>query len=131
MPHAVQCLKAGKHVFIEKPMAITLGGADEIEAARKESGNLVFVGYMRRYAEAFLRVKEMVQDLQKGSINYVRVRDIIGYVRAGLRGICGACGRARLIQSRTSSSWTRAGTSPSSSQVRMALLYAGQRALLS
>ncbi|GFZ46472.1 hypothetical protein JCM24511_04719 [Saitozyma sp. JCM 24511] len=79
VPHAVQSLKAGKHVFIEKPMAITLGGADEIEAARQESGKLVFVGYMRRYAEAFLRVKEMVKDLPKGSINYIRVRDIIGY----------------------------------------------------
>jgi predicted dehydrogenase len=84
VPHAVQSLKAGKHVFIEKPMAITLGGADEIDAARKESGKLVFVGYMRQYAEAFLRVKEMVRDLPKGAINYVRVRDIIGYVRAGV-----------------------------------------------
>ncbi|WVQ91264.1 hypothetical protein IAS59_005062 [Cryptococcus gattii] len=31
--HAVQCLQAGKHVFIEKPMAQTLREADEIEAA--------------------------------------------------------------------------------------------------
>ena len=64
-------------------MAITLGGADEIEAARKESGNLVFVGYMRRYAEAFLRVKEMVPGLAEG---FDQLRPRQGYHR-----IC-ACG---------------------------------------
>ncbi|WWC99989.1 hypothetical protein V866_006898 [Kwoniella sp. B9012] len=77
--HAVQCLKAGKHVLIEKPMSLTKEGADEIEAARVASGKVVFVGYMRRYAHAFLRVKEMISKLPKGSINYVRVRDIIGW----------------------------------------------------
>nr|XP_019049572.1 hypothetical protein I302_03361 [Kwoniella bestiolae CBS 10118]OCF28502.1 hypothetical protein I302_03361 [Kwoniella bestiolae CBS 10118] len=79
VPHALQCLKAGKHVLIEKPMSLTKEGADQIEAARKASGKIVFVGYMRRYAHAFLRVKEMIGNLPKGSINYVRVRDIIGW----------------------------------------------------
>lgn len=50
-------------------MSLTLGGYDEIEAARKESGKVCFVGYMRRYATAFLRVKEMVQALE-GNIDY-------------------------------------------------------------
>ncbi|XAO24836.1 hypothetical protein I312_103647 [Cryptococcus bacillisporus CA1280] len=61
---------AGKHVFIEKPMAQTLREADEIEAARLASGKLVFVGYMRRYATAFLRVKKVVQELDPAEINY-------------------------------------------------------------
>nr|XP_018267467.1 uncharacterized protein I303_01454 [Kwoniella dejecticola CBS 10117]OBR89625.1 hypothetical protein I303_01454 [Kwoniella dejecticola CBS 10117] len=77
--HTVQCLKAGKHVMVEKPMSLTKEGADEIEAARQASGKVVFVGYMRRYAHAFLRVKEMVDNLPEGAINYVRVRDIIGW----------------------------------------------------
>jgi predicted dehydrogenase len=63
-------LKAGKHVLIEKPMSLTKSGADEIEAARQASGKVVFVGYMRRYAEAFLRAKEMVKELPEGSIDY-------------------------------------------------------------
>ncbi|ADV23793.1 Hypothetical Protein CGB_H0030C [Cryptococcus gattii WM276] len=62
--------RAGKHVFIEKPMAQTLREADEIEAARLASGKLVFVGYMRRYATAFLRVKKIVQELDPAEINY-------------------------------------------------------------
>jgi predicted dehydrogenase len=51
-------------------MAQTLREADEIEAARVASGKLVFVGYMRRFATAFLRVKKLVQELDPAEINY-------------------------------------------------------------
>lgn len=78
----MQCLKAGKNVFIEKPMAMTVEGANDIEAARVASGKVVFVGYMRRYATAFLRVKEELSKVASGHINYIRVRDIIGMVSA-------------------------------------------------
>lgn len=78
--HAVTCLEAGKHVFVEKQMAITLAGAADIEAARVASNKIVFVGYMRRYAPAFLRLKEQLAQVAAGDINYIRVRDIIGRV---------------------------------------------------
>jgi predicted dehydrogenase len=68
--HTVQCLKAGRHVFIEKPVSLTLKGFDEIIAAERDSGKTVFVGYMRRYAEAFLRVKSMVQKVPKDGIAF-------------------------------------------------------------
>jgi predicted dehydrogenase len=68
--HAVQSLEAGKHVFIEKPMALTVQGTDEIEAVRVKSGKVVFVGYMRRYSPAFLLVRDLVRALPSGSINY-------------------------------------------------------------
>jgi predicted dehydrogenase len=68
--HAIQCLKAGKDLFIEKPMAQTLREAEEIEAARIASRRTVFVGFMRRFSTAFLRVKEVVQKLDPGEINY-------------------------------------------------------------
>lgn len=51
-------------------MAQTLKEADDIETARVASGNLVFVGFMRRFAPAFLRVKEMVQQMDPTDINY-------------------------------------------------------------
>lgn len=66
---AVAALKAGKHVFIEKPMAVTLSGADKIAAAAEAANRVAFVGFMRRYAEAFLRVKEIVHAAPK-SIQY-------------------------------------------------------------
>lgn len=57
-------------MFIEKPMAQTVREADDIEAARVTSGRTVFVGYMRRFATAFLRVKEMVKEIDPADINY-------------------------------------------------------------
>lgn len=66
----VKSLRAGKDVFVEKPMALSLEGAEEIERVQKETGKIVFVGFMRRYAEAFLRVKDVVQKTPKGEINY-------------------------------------------------------------
>lgn len=63
-------LEAGKHVFVEKPMALTQSGADEVIAAAKAAQRVVFVGFMRRYAEAFLRVKDIVHAAPNGGIAY-------------------------------------------------------------
>jgi predicted dehydrogenase len=75
--HVIACADAGKHVMIEKPMAQTEAEADAIEAARQRNGVVIFVGYMRRYATALLRMKEVLAGKE---IKYVRVRDIIGRV---------------------------------------------------
>jgi predicted dehydrogenase len=69
-------LAAGKHVLVEKPMCISSREADEIVAAQKKSGTVVQVGYMRRYAPAFLDGCALVREI--GEIKYGRVRDIIG-----------------------------------------------------
>ncbi|KAB5589619.1 hypothetical protein CTheo_6936 [Ceratobasidium theobromae] len=73
---AVQAADAGKHVFIEKPMTLTNEEADSIIAARERNNVIIFVGYMRRYAPAFIEAVKMVRNMKK--IDYVRVRDIIG-----------------------------------------------------
>ncbi|GAA5973346.1 hypothetical protein JCM11641_003085 [Rhodosporidiobolus odoratus] len=74
--YASQASNAGKHVFIEKPMALTHADAQRIIEAEKRNKTVIFVGYMRRYAAAFQRFKEEVQALKQ--ISYVTVRDIIG-----------------------------------------------------
>lgn len=75
--HALPALKAKKHVFIEKPIALTLKDTDQIiEANQAAGGDKVFVGYMRRYAAAFEDAVKEVQSI--GQIRYARVRDIIG-----------------------------------------------------
>lgn len=51
-------------------MSWTLQGADEIIQAERESGKTAFVGYMRRYAEAFLRMKERIQEIPREKISY-------------------------------------------------------------
>ena len=70
-------IAAGKHVLIEKPMCVTRREADEIIAAQKNSDVLVQVGYMRRYAPAFLEGCEAVKTMKE--IKFARVRDFLGF----------------------------------------------------
>lgn len=72
----IEALDAGLDVLVEKPMCLSPREADDIIAARDRSGKTVMVGYMRRFAPAFLEAKERLAGL--GTINYARVRDIIG-----------------------------------------------------
>jgi polar amino acid transport system substrate-binding protein len=47
---AADALRRGKHVFVEKPLAITLDGLREVTAAARESDGLLMVGFNRRFA---------------------------------------------------------------------------------
>lgn len=74
--HAILALSHNKHVFVEKPLALSYRDLDALQAAEDKSEGTLFVGYMRRYAPAFLQAIAEVGDRDK--IQYVRVRDIIG-----------------------------------------------------
>lgn len=74
---ALLALQAGKFVFVEKPIALTLRDTDRIIAADEAAGgSKVFIGYMRRYAAAFVDAVKEVGSIEQ--IRYARVRDIIG-----------------------------------------------------
>ena len=61
-PMARDCLAAGKHVFLEKPIALELAEADElIELAKKN--NLKFtIGYSQRFNPKFAYVRKQIRD---------------------------------------------------------------------
>jgi len=61
---AVQALKAGKAVFVEKPLAMTETELDEVVVAQRESGGLLTVGFNRRFAP---HVRKMVAALARRS----------------------------------------------------------------
>jgi len=69
----LDAIAAGKHVLVEKPMCITRREADQIITAQKSSNVVVQVGYMRRYAPAFLDGCEAVRKMKE--IKFARVRD--------------------------------------------------------
>ena len=73
---ALAAIAVGKHVLIEKPMCMTLREADEISAAQEHAGVTVQVGYMRRYAPAFVEACRLIPDL--GDIRLARVHDVLG-----------------------------------------------------
>src|SRR5215471_7952329 len=69
----LDAIAAGKHVLVEKPMCVTRREAEQIIAAQKNSNVVVQVGYMRRYAPAFLDGCEAVKGMK--AIRFARVRD--------------------------------------------------------
>ncbi|MCH7882306.1 MAG: Gfo/Idh/MocA family oxidoreductase [Proteobacteria bacterium] len=59
--HAVACLQAGKDVYLEKPMAITIKGCDAILETAKETGQKLFVGHNMRYSAFVIKMKEPIR----------------------------------------------------------------------
>lgn len=55
---AARALRAGKHVFCEKPLALTMEELDNVEAAWTDSGKVLFVGFNRRWSPAIQRLRE-------------------------------------------------------------------------
>jgi predicted dehydrogenase len=73
---ALAAMAAGRHVLLEKPICLTLREADALIAAEARTGVTVQVGFMRRYAPAFLEAKQIVAALP--GIRLARVHDVIG-----------------------------------------------------
>lgn len=67
-PYALQgqiardLLRAGKHVFMEKPMAVSLQQAQAIVDAAESGGARCMVGYMKRYDAGNLRIKALCDE---------------------------------------------------------------------
>ena len=58
---AIMAANAGKHVFLEKPMAISLDECDQIIAAAARSNVLLQLGFMRRFDPEFVAAYERIQ----------------------------------------------------------------------
>lgn len=70
-----EAVRSGKHVFIEKPACLTADQLRPILEIPQRPGQVVFVGYMRRFSRAFLELKKRLPPLE--DIRHVRIRDII------------------------------------------------------
>ena len=58
---ALKAINAGKHVLIEKPMALRVADIDAIEAAAKKANVKAMEGFMYRFHPQHVRVKEIVE----------------------------------------------------------------------
>lgn len=76
--HAIAALQAGKHVYLEKPMAITIDGCDRIMRAAKESSGKLMIGFNMRCMNIFRTMKEIVDSGTIGEIKAVWVRHFVG-----------------------------------------------------
>lgn len=59
-PVAVAAAQAGLHVFVEKPMCLSVAEGNEMVAAARASGVRLMVGTMKRYDPAYERLAELL-----------------------------------------------------------------------
>jgi len=60
-PQALAAIAAGKHVLVEKPLAMTVAEARRIAAAAKRKGVLVGTGFMMRHHGAHQKIKQLIE----------------------------------------------------------------------
>jgi predicted dehydrogenase len=69
---AIDAMRAGKHVYVEKPLAHTIEEGFEIVREWKKSGKIVQVGTQNRSSSLYKKAKEMVQQGMIGDVHFVR-----------------------------------------------------------
>jgi predicted dehydrogenase len=80
---AIQAVEAGKHVFVEKPLALTVADGEEmVERAGKHARTLM-VGHILLYHPAVTRMKEYVSSGELGEVYYLFSQRVnLGKVRS-------------------------------------------------
>ncbi len=68
---AIRVAQAGKHCFVEKPLATSAAGAERAVAAAGEAGRALMVGHLLEYHPAVRRLKELVDGGELGPLYYL------------------------------------------------------------
>jgi len=68
---AIRVLEAGKHCFVEKPLAQSVAEAEAVVAAAQESGRVLMVGHLLEYHPGVQKLKEIAASGELGEIFYV------------------------------------------------------------
>jgi len=77
--HACAALKASKHVYLEKPMAITSEGCDKIIEAAKQSQRILYVGHNLRHFTVIKKLKEIIDSGVIGEVKTIWCLHSISY----------------------------------------------------
>jgi predicted dehydrogenase len=68
---AERVLRAGKHCFVEKPLAQSVADAERAVAAAEEAGRILMVGHLLEYHPGVAKLKELVTSGELGDLHYV------------------------------------------------------------
>ena len=71
-PMFMQAIKAGKNIYVEKPLSHTIEQGAEMVKAWQKSGKIVQVGTQNRSNSLYIKAKEMIAQGMIGNIQYVR-----------------------------------------------------------
>ncbi|MFI6831946.1 Gfo/Idh/MocA family protein [Kribbella sp. NPDC050241] len=76
---AIDFLRAGVSVFVEKPLAITTEGCDRVLQAAYESGARLYVGHNMRHMPVVLTMRELIQSGAIGDVKAIWCRHFVGH----------------------------------------------------
>ncbi len=77
--HALAAIEAGKHVYLEKPMAISIEGCDRLLAAAKKKGVILYLGHNMRFMSVMTKMKELINCGAIGEVQSIWCRHFISY----------------------------------------------------
>lgn len=77
--HALAALSAGKHVYLEKPMTITIEGCDRVLRAAFEHGVKLYCGHNMRHMAFTRKMRELIQTGRIGQPRAGWCRHFVGY----------------------------------------------------
>ena len=77
-PMALAAVQAGKHVLVEKPMALNAADGQALVDAAKHAGVNLMVGYTLRYAPARIKMKDLLDQGAVGDMAHIIAGQIIG-----------------------------------------------------
>lgn len=79
---AKQALLAGKHVFVEKPIALKVAHAEELVRLAKRQKRHLMVGHLLLYHPAVMKLREIIEKKELGDIFYLYTQRLnLGQVR--------------------------------------------------
>jgi predicted dehydrogenase len=70
-PLAIQVLEAGKHCFVEKPMAQSAADAEAVVAAAAAADRTLMVGHLLEYHPGVMKLKELIDAGELGRVLYI------------------------------------------------------------
>ncbi|MGJ9459653.1 Gfo/Idh/MocA family protein [Oceanobacillus sp. CF4.6] len=69
--YTIKVARAGKPIYVEKPMALNINECNEMIAACKEAGVPLYVAYYRRAMPRFRKIKELLDNQAIGDVRFV------------------------------------------------------------
>lgn len=80
---AIAALERGKHVFVEKPLALNTDDARAMVEAAERAGRILMVGHLLEYHPAVNYIKQMIDSGELGEVHYLYSQRVnLGKVRS-------------------------------------------------
>ena len=68
---AIEVMNSGKHVYVEKPLAMNKVEAEDMIFASKKNGVQLMVGHLLQYHPVFMAVRGLVESGELGALSYI------------------------------------------------------------